>query len=338
MRIYKLVTIKEVSELAQVSQATVSRAINGHSSVQKKNKLKVLAAIKELGYKPNAVAQALASNRSNSIGMLVGSLDGPYYGPLMHNVESTIRKHNLHFVVTSGLESQDRETNSINFLQSKRVDGLVIHADQLSDDELIQVVKETPATIILNRYVPELALQCITINNELGGYIATKHLLENGHTRVACITGQMSKIDSRDRLQGYRNAITEFGLKYDPDLIIEGRFDHQGNAEVIDRLFERKNGMTAVFCQNDHIALKVYDACNERNLKVGEDISIVGFDNHSYCQYINPKLTTMNLPIVEMGNEAAIGLLALLKKKPHSLKTNLTPELICRDSVKNLNE
>ncbi|MEH6454457.1 MAG: LacI family DNA-binding transcriptional regulator, partial [Psychromonas sp.] len=249
-----MITIKEVSELAQVSQATVSRAINGHPTVKEKNKLKVFAAIEQLGYKPNAVAQALASNRTNSIGMLVGSLDGPFYGQLMHNVESVIRQQNLHFIVTSGLESKQIETDSINFLQSKQVDGLIIHSDKLSDDELISVVKETPATIIINRYIPELAEQCITINNELGGYMATKHFFDNGHKKVACITGQLSKIDSRERLQGYRNAIAEFGQTYDANLIVEGRFDHQGNHEVVRRLLDRDKDITAIFCQNDNIA------------------------------------------------------------------------------------
>jgi LacI family transcriptional regulator len=335
-KVIKLITIKEVSELAKVSQATVSRAINNHPTVKEKNKLKVFAAIEQLGYKPNAVAQALASNCSNSIGMLVGNLDGPFYGPLMHNVENVIRKHNLHFIVTSGLESQTIEADSIRFLQSKQVDGLIIHADKLSDDELIKIVQETPATIILNRNIPELASQCIAINNELGGYLATKYLLENGHKKVACITGQISKIESRERLQGYRNAIAEFGITYDANLIVEGRFDHQGNHDAVRRLLDRDSGITAIFCQNDNIALATYDICNERNLTIGEDLSIVGFDNDTYSQHIRPRLTTVNFPVVEMGIEAAMGLFALLKKKPYPLKTTLTPELIIRDSVKKL--
>ena len=117
-----MITIKEVSELAKVSQSTVSRALNGHPTVKEANRKKVFDAIEKLGYKPNAFAQALASSRSNSIGMLVGSLDGPFYGPLMHNAENTVRESNNHLIVTSGLESHSREIDSINFLRSKQVD------------------------------------------------------------------------------------------------------------------------------------------------------------------------------------------------------------------------
>ena len=332
-----MITIKEVSELAQVSQATVSRALNGHSTVKEANKIKVFAAIEKLGYKPNAFAQALASNRSNSIGMLVGSLDGPFYGPLMHNTEDIVRQKNVHLVVTSGHESKDKEKDSIRFLQSRQVDGLIIHSDMLSDQELIEITKKTPATIILNRYIPELAKQCIRIDNELGGYLATMYLLESGHSKIACVTGQLGKIDSRDRLQGYRHALTEYGVAYAESLIEDGRFDHSGNHGKIRRLLDRADEITAIFCQNDNIALAAYDVCSERGLTVGEDISIVGFDNDTYSQHIRPGLTTINFPVKEMGIEAANAILSLINNEAYELKNKLSPTLVIRNSVKKLN-
>jgi LacI family transcriptional regulator len=297
----------------------------------------VFAAIKELGYKPNFFARALASNRSNSIGMLVGSLDGPFYGPLMHNTEDIVHRKNMYLVVTSGQESKEKEKDSIRFLQSKKVDGLIIHSDMLSDEELIAIAKDTSAVIILNRYIPELAKQCIRIDNELGGYLATLYLLECGHSRIACITGQLSKIDSRERLQGYRKALSEYDIAFDDNLIEEGRFDHDGNHEKIRRVLDRAPDITAIFCQNDNIALAVYDVCSERNLIIGEDISIVGFDNDTYSQHIRPGLTTINFPIQEMGTEAANAILALINKESYQLNNKLSPALIIRNSVKILN-
>ncbi|CAM3682501.1 LacI family DNA-binding transcriptional regulator [Vibrio aerogenes] len=331
-----MITIKEVSELAKVSQSTVSRALNGHPTVKEANRKKVFDAIEQLGYKPNAFAQALASSRSNSIGMLVGSLDGPFYGPLMHHAEDTVRRNNIHLIVTSGQESHTKEVDSINFLQSKQVDGLIIHSDTLSDDELIEVVRQQETTILLNRYIPEIAAHCIYIDNELGGYLATRYLLENGHHKVACISGQLSKCDSRDRLQGYRNALSESGIAFDANLIVEGRFDHQGNHEVARRLLDRDPEITAIFCQNDNIALAVYDVAAERGLSIGEDISVVGFDNDTHSQHIRPKLTTINFPVDEMGVEAAKGVLALVNKREASFTHKLIPELVIRESVKNL--
>lgn len=338
-RYINVITIKEVSELAQVSQATVSRTLNGHASVKEANKKKVYKAIKKLGYKPNTFAQALASNKSNSIGMLVGSLDGPFYGPLMHYAEDTISSANMHLIVTSGQESKTKEENAIEFLQSRKIDGLIVHSDMLSDDELIKISEKTPETIVLNRYIPELSSQCIFIDNELGGYLATKHLLEYGHTNIACITGQLSKTDSRDRLQGYRNALSEYGIEYNVNLVAEGRFDHNDdNHSKVRKLLDREPNITAIFCENDNIALSVYDVCSERDLQIGKDLSVVGFDNDTYSQHIRPKLTTINFPIIEMGREAANGILALVGKKKYALKNKLAPELIIRESVKNYNK
>ncbi|MCZ4294673.1 LacI family DNA-binding transcriptional regulator [Vibrio sinaloensis] len=328
-----MITIKEVAELAKVSQATVSRAINNHPTVKEANREKVYAAIEQLGYKPNAFAQALASSRSNSIGMLVGSLDGPFYGPLMHHTEDTIRQNNNHLIVTSGQESHSKEKDSIDFLRSKRVDGFILHSDKLSDDELIDVVKETPATIILNRYIPDIANNCIYIDNEYGGYLATKHLLDHGHKNIACITGQLSKGDSRDRLQGYRLALAEAGIQYNPSYVIEGRFDHDGNHERARRLLDRAPEITAIFCQNDNIALAVYDVAVERDIVIGKDLSVVGFDNDYHSAHIRPRLTTVNFPVEEMGIEAAKGVLAIVQDQKVDIKQQLQPELIIRDSV-----
>lgn len=328
-----MITIKEVAELAKVSQATVSRAINNHPTVKEANRQKVYAAIEQLGYKPNAFAQALASSRSNSIGMLVGSLDGSFYGPLMHHTEDTIRQNNNHLIVTSGQESHSKEKDSIDFLRSKRVDGFILHSDKLSDDELIDVVKETPATIILNRYIPDIANNCIYIDNEYGGYLATKHLLEHGHKNIACITGQLSKGDSRNRLQGYRLALAEADIQYNPSYVIEGRFDHDGNHERARRLLDRAPEITAIFCQNDNIALAVYDVAVERDIVIGKDLSVVGFDNDYHSAHIRPRLTTVNFPVEEMGVEAAKGVLAIVQDQKVDIKQQLQPELIIRDSV-----
>ncbi len=328
-----MTTIKEVSELANVSTATVSRVLNGHESVKAANRDKVMAAVEALGFLPNASAKALASNRTHSIGMLVGSFDGPFYGPLMHHAEETFRKHNLHLIVTSGQESRSNELNAIHFLRSKQVDGLIIHSDKLSDAELIGVVEQNPKTIIVNRLVPEIAGNCVYLNNELGGYVATKHLLENGHTKIACITGQLSKVDSRERLQGYRNALSEYGIEYDPLLTIEGRFDHEGNHDAAMRLLKRVDDLTAIFCQNDNIAIAAYDVCAELGLKIGQDLSIIGFDNDTHSQHIRPRLTTVDYPIRDIGVQAAKALLKLIEGKPQLDIENPLPKLIIRDSV-----
>ncbi|MDG3086046.1 LacI family DNA-binding transcriptional regulator [Vibrio hannami] len=334
-----MITIKEVAEFAKVSQSTVSRALNGHKSVKEANRVKVFEAIEKLGYQPNAFAQALASNKSFSIGMLVGTLDGPFYGPMMHNAEKAVRKENYHLIITSGNELYDQEQDSIQFLCSKKVDGLILVSDMLSDGDILNICEKTPATMVLNRYIPEISNKCITIDNELGGFLAVEHLIEKGHTKIGCITGQLSKVDSRDRLQGYRNALAKHGIEYDPNLVVEGRFDHKGNNEAITRLLDRDLEMTAIFCMNDNIAVTAYSTCLERGMKIGQDISIVGYDNVSYSQHMNPGLTTIDFPVKEMAIQGAEGVLSILAgKEIEHIETKLSPKLIERGSVKDLTD
>jgi LacI family transcriptional regulator len=333
-----LITIKEVAELAQVSQATVSRTLNGHSSVKEANKQKVFAAMEELGYQPNTFAQALASNRSCSIGMLVGTLDGPFYGPMMHEVEKVVRSENYHLIITSGHEEYDEEHESIRFLRSKKVDGLVLTVDTLSDSELLEISRQNEATVLINRYIPEMADRCIWLDNEKGGFLATEYLIKKGHTQIGCISGQLSKVDSRDRLQGYRNALSHYGVAYNPHAVVEGRFDNQCNHDAIRRLLDRDIPLTAIFCMNDNIAMTAYTLCLERGIKVGEDISIIGFDNVPFGQHMTPGLTTVDFPIQKMATAAAKKVMAIVKGKSTASQPiePIEPSIISRGSVKTL--
>jgi LacI family transcriptional regulator len=326
-------TIDEVAKLANVSKTTVSRVINQHKTVKEKNREKVLKAMDELNFKPNSFAQALASSRSNSIGMLVGSLGGPFYGVLMHQVENQLRGDNIHLITTSGQESEEIERDGIRFLQSKMVDGMIIHADTLHDDELIEIVQRYPNTVILNRNIPEIARNCLFLDNELGGYIATKHLVETGHTNIACLTGQLSKADSRDRLFGYRKALSEAGLPYNPSLVVEGRFDNHTLNDAGKRLLERQNNVDAVFCQNDNLALSMYSIAADFGRVIGKDLSVVGFDNDNYTEYLQPSLTTMHYPLQDMAMMAVDKVLALIAGETIYPSEMLKPWLVERNSV-----
>lgn len=333
-----MITIKEVAQLAGVSQATVSRVVNGQNRVAENTKDRVIAAMNTLGYQPNALAQALASSRSCSIGMVVGNLGGFFYGPLMHSVEELTRENGHHLIVTSGEDDHDKELDAINFLLSRRVDALILHVSAITDYELITMVESGIKIVILNRYIPELSKQCIYLDNEYGGYLATKHLLDLGHTRIACITGQLYKSDSRDRLQGYRKALQENGLLFDSALVAEGSFDEDGGLNAARRLMQRNLDFTAVVCGNDNIAMSVYDVLAEHRLSAGIDISVVGYDDAIVARYLRPKLTTVHFPIIEMGKSAVKLVLQMNAKKSTDVCLKMTPELIIRGSTHKFTE
>ncbi|GGB12567.1 LacI family DNA-binding transcriptional regulator [Agarivorans gilvus] len=327
-----MATIKEVSDLAGVSQATVSRVMNGNNKVSAVNRERVQAAMEKLGYQPNSFAQALATNRSYSVGIVVGTLSGPFFGPMMQSIETVLRKHGQHLIATSGDDHIEQEREAVRFLHSRRVDAILLVVQAMTDDEVIELCKQYPNIYVLNRYVPELAERCIYLNNELGGYLATKHLIDLGHTKIASITGPLIHLDARERLQGYRNALSEAGIEYDPQLIVEGLFQEDGGNKAAAKLFQRDVDFTAVVCGNDNIAISVYDILSRTNESPGERISVVGYDDMFYSRYLRPKLTTIRFPIVDMGIAAANMVLNSLDQDLTN-GVQLEPSLVVREST-----
>ncbi|GDY25257.1 MULTISPECIES: LacI family DNA-binding transcriptional regulator [unclassified Agarivorans] len=327
-----MATIKEVSDLAGVSQATVSRVMNGNNKVSEINRERVMAAMDKLGYQPNSFAQALATNRSYSVGIVVGTLSGPFYGPMMHSIESVLRNEGQHLIATSGHDDLEQERDAIRFLNSRRVDAILLVVQAMGDDELIEMCQRNPNIFVLNRYVPELANRCIYLNNELGGYLATKHLIDLGHTKIASITGPLVHLDARERLQGYRNALNEAGIEYDAQLVVEGLYQEDGGNKAAAKLFQRDVEFTGVVCGNDNIAIGVYDILSLDNESPAERISVVGYDDMFYSRYLRPKMTTIRFPIEEMGTIAANMVLQNLSNVDLVKGVQLEPQLIVRES------
>lgn len=331
-----MATIKDVSEYAGVSQATVSRVVNGSSRVGHDLKRKVEKAIKELGYRPNSIAQALASNRTGSIGVVVPELKGPFYSGMLQAIEDQLRKVGYHIVTTAGSTEQESQKEAIEFLLSRQVDGLLLHTQNVEDDYLIGLEKEGISLALLNRYIPELADSCVDLDNELGGKIATQYLIAQGHKEIACITGPLSQSDARKRLQGYRIALEEAGLVYNESLVIEAGFTEETGATAMEKLMKRGEQFTAVFASNDHMAFGAYEQMKQMAVSVPEDISLVGFDNIVFARYLTPGLTTVDFPVDKMSTEAVQIILTKLNKSKKDIEFKLSPTLVVRDSVKSL--
>ncbi|WP_026957512.1 LacI family DNA-binding transcriptional regulator [Aliagarivorans taiwanensis] len=330
-----MATIKEVSELAQVSQATVSRVINGHKRVSEANRERVHKAMKELGYRPNSFAQALASNRSNSVGMVVTHISGNFFGPMLHTVEETLRAQGVHLIAASGYDDLEKERDAVRFLLSRQVDALILHTNALPDDELIELKQQGTRVVVINRFIPELAEDCIRLDNELGGYLATKHLLDLGHKKVAHISGPLLYEDARDRFNGYRKALDEHGVEFDPRLIVEGSFMEDRSMPVIEKLFKRDVEFSAVFCGNDNLALQVYDWLSQNNYTPGDQYSVIGFDDMAFARHLRPRLSSIDFPIITMGKLAAEYALDKDSTRQRNSNLRLEPSLMARDSSAN---
>jgi LacI family transcriptional regulator len=327
-----MITMKEVSDLAGVSQATVSRVINGSDRVTEKTRVRVNDAMQTLGYRPNSAAQSLASNRTNAIGMVVSELQGPFYGPMMAGVEQTLRQAHKHLIIAAGHGDAKLEREAIEFLVNRQVDGLLLMVERLEDDELVELNQRVPVFLI-NHPVAALNNRCVSLDNELGGYRATRYLLDQGHRKIACVTGQHWKPDARDRLRGYQRAMAEAGISVNKNWIVNSYFEFSGGLEAMETLLARNFDGTAVFAGNDEMAFGVLEAAGHRGITVPEQLSVIGFDNSLTARYVNPKLTTLHFPMFEMAQASARMALDGIYHKIESQACQLEPTLVERNTV-----
>lgn len=329
-----MATIYDVSILAGVSLATVSRVMNNNTKVSDKTRQKVLDAMASLGYRPNTIAQSLASNCSNSVGVLVSQLDGPFYGPMMTEIETALRTANKHVIIAAGHADEAQEKDSVEFLLSRGCDALILDVEAVSDEYLIELQKQKTPIVLINRYIEALKDNCIYLENERGGYLATEYILSLGHKDIAYISGPMYKRDARDRLQGHQRALAEHKVMFDPALCFEGNFREFGGSDGMTHLLSLNKKITAVVCASDQMASGAIAVCLEQGIRVPEDISFIGYDNTPFPKYISPKLTTVSNPIDEMGKMAAFWILQnVYKSDKVTVDCSFSPELFIRDSA-----
>ncbi|WP_350998781.1 LacI family DNA-binding transcriptional regulator [Shewanella sp. TB7-MNA-CIBAN-0143] len=333
-----MATIYDVSVMAGVSLATVSRVMNNNTKVSDKTKQKVLDAMKALGYRPNTIAQSLASNCSNSVGVLVSQLDGPFYGPMMTEIETALRTANKHVIIAAGHSDEKQEKEGVEFLMSRGCDALILDVEAVSDDYLIELSKGSTPVVFINRYIDSIKERCVYLENEQGGFMATEHILSLGHKHLAYISGPLFKLDVRDRLKGHKRALQQYHIPFDDTLCYEGDFRELGGSNAMEYLLSLNKPITAVVCANDQMASGAIAVCLEHGLRVPEDISFIGYDNIPFPQYISPKLSTVSNPINEMGKMAARWVLRqVYNNKDVVIERSFQPELFIRDSAKAVN-
>lgn len=326
-------TIKQVSALANVSLATVSRVINTPDKVKASTRVKVHNAMAELGYRHNTIAASLASNKTNSIGYVIPELHG-FFGTMMSGTEAILRKANKHLFIASGHSDARLEKEAIENLCCRRCDALILHVEAVEDDYLVDLANQDIPFVIVNRYIDEIKDRCIALDNVLGGYLATEMLLQNGHRNIAYIAGSLWKADGRDRLNGHIKALQSFNLAYDPRLTVEGNFQSQSGLEAISHLLSKHIPFSAIVCGNDEMASGAIEGLRQHQRHVPNDISIVGYDNVEFSRYMYPKLTTVNYPAQVIGQLAAKWILGhVYQQHNEDIPHLIEPSLIIRDSV-----
>lgn len=304
-------TLLDVARLAGVSPSTVSRILNGTARVAEDKRLAVLAAIAQMNFAPNQMAQGLKRGRSMTIGIVVQDISSPFFDETLRGVDDGLKGTGYASVIVSGHWNAEEEAERIRLLLARKVDGIILLSGRIGDEAVQQFALQRPI-VSTGRELSTSNAISFKLDNEHGAWLAVRHLIELGHRRIAFVSGPANHIDASERLAGYRRALREADLEADPKLMVEGDFHEASGLLAVNHLFETQQQFTAVFAANDLSAYGVRLCLYRKGIRVPDDVSLVGFDDLPGSSYTTPPLTTIRQPLHDIGRIATQALLGLI--------------------------
>jgi len=330
-----MVTISDVSKRAGVSRSTVSRVVARNGYVSDVKRRAIESAIAELGYRPNTLAQALRSNRSNMIGAVVVDVGTPYFANMVYGMQRSSRAEGKSLLVISGYADQDEEARAIIELVDRSCDGIILYLERPMRADVVEIVRkaQVPVVSIGRKHYPH-SRGVVTFDNFGGARQAMAFLIEQGHRKIVHLSGQPEFGDVVARIEGIEAALAEHGMSLDDIHIVNGTFSQEFGLAATAQLIKEGRDFTAIFAGDDDMAAGVLQALRENGRRVPEDVSVIGFDDAFHAKHLWPPLTTMKQPTDAIG-EAASSLLLQLLAEPSMGTGERTIEtaLVVRSSV-----
>lgn len=305
-------TIRDIKKMTGLSLATVSKYLNG-GNVLPENRAAIEHAIEVLHYEVNEVARGLATNRTKTIGVLIQRLDNLFSSTIISRIEDILRGHGYGTIICDCKGDEKLEEESIRFLLSKRVDGIITLPTASSSGYLQRTLDREIPVVLIDRVFEDREWDSIQVDNEEGACQAVRKLIENGHERIAIICGEEQYYTAKKRLRGYFQALEEANLPVYSKYIKRGALETAHGYQAIGELLDMEDGPTAVFLSNYEITLGAMIALNERNVEIPKELSVVGFDNLLLSQVVRPRLWMVVQPMEEIAREAAKLMLQKLK-------------------------
>ena len=327
-----MATIRDVAAKAGVSTATVSRIINNKGQATPETIARVRAIIKELGYRPNVVARSLTSGKSNTIALLVPTINNPFFPELARGIEDVANSYGMNVFLCNTDDEREKVTNYLVSLQERYVDGVIINSLNLTNEDLVELHSNGIPTVTLDRTFSTHEFSSITVKHRIGSQLATKHLIDIGCKRIGLIRGPEDDFTAVQRMWGYRDYVKEFDW-FDQSWIALGDFSVKSGYLCMKELFQRHPDIDGVFASNDLMAIGLLKAAHEWGRKVPDELAIIGFDGIDMSQYTTPPISTIKQPIYEMGKMAMEELIRLIREpESESSKMELDVDLILRES------
>ncbi len=325
------VTMRDVARQAGVSVATVSRAFNASGPVGEGTRDRILRTAGQLRYVPNGTARSLTTSSTETVGVLLPNLYGEFYSEVIRGVEGAVRARRYHTLLSSVHDGLDELVTALRTLVG-RVDGLVVMSPDIGADVLEANLPAGLPVVLLGTSVPDHA--SIVIDNAAGAAAMVRHLAGLGHRRIALIGGAPGNADAQARHDGYRQAVREHALDADPALVVDGDFTESSGHAAALALLDAEDRPTAVFAANDSMAIGALRAFREAGLDVPRDVALAGFDDIPVARYVTPALTSVHVPIHEMGARAVETVLDAIGSGDGECTdtTSLSTRLVVRES------
>lgn len=332
-----MVTIYDIAKEANVSPATVSRVLNRQGNVRTETAQKVLRIAKAKKYSPNVMARSLRTKRSNLIGLIIPDIENPIYPAPVRGIQDVANRKDYSVIIHSTDGDERKEIETIRRLSAAGVDGLIINISEsctLLVEEISKLRKSSLPVVALGSRHPKLEIDCVSVDNEKGAYLAVEHLLKLGHRKIAVVLGPKDNLSSKERFAGYKKAMDDYCAPIAEEWIYEGSFKLGSGYQAAKKLLAEKKGIEAIFCVNDVMALGAMNAIQEEGLKIPEDIAVVGFDDIELAALSKPSLSTVAQPKYESGKIAA----ELLFKQIEGAQSpgkyySIEPNLVVRQST-----
>lgn len=324
------VTILDVAARARVSPATVSRVLTGSPhAVSEQTRRRVLGAAGDLGYLRNMIARSLLKRETSAVGVLIPDVSNPYYAVIVRGIEDAASQTGRAVILCNTDRRLDKQISYLRTLLERRVDGLIITGGTLPKQDLGNMIQVLPIVVIGRHKVP---LPSVRVDNVEAAIVATRHLIDLGHRRIASLAGPVESLTAIDRLKGYRRALSNAGLQPSPEYVVTADFGLEGGRAGAERLFTLDEPPTAVVASSDQMAMGMLRALHERGLHVPRDVSVVGFDDSPLASYAVPALTSVSIPMYEIGRRA-MGLLLRLLEDERGGSEVLPTELRVRETT-----
>lgn len=330
-------TLKDVAALAGVHPGTASRAMNADTRplVNEETARRVLAAADELGYRPNPIARGLKTSRSYTVGVLIPDLTNPLFPRIVRGIQDKLEAAGYTPLIANTDNDPDRERADIEAMLARQVDGLITATAHRVDDLALEIAGSQLPVVLVNRRLEAGTRPSVVADDRLGIKLAVDHLVGLGHRRIAHLAGPQDLSTGYLRLQGFREALAEAGLEYEPDLVLAASaFIESEGQRLCNELLDRELEVTAILAANDLMALGCYDAFVARGIKCPQQLSVVGYNDMPFAAWFDPPLTTVHLPQYEIGSRAAELLLEQLRDPAaEPIQVLLEPSLAVRGST-----